>query len=159
MRNKGVKSAPWWPKTFLLLVPWTKVPLWELWDPAPYAKGPERSLAHLCIWYWADDLCSGCGISGEANLPQPLSPWLEKVWRVLTWEYVKRTRGKLQKCQLLEGIGIKEKKKITSHSRVETVRRPLPVLALPQGNTACGWTIRHLCDHLEGWDKEDGRET
>ena len=28
---------------------WTKFPLWELWDPATYAKGPGRSLAQLCI--------------------------------------------------------------------------------------------------------------
>lgn len=29
--------------------PWTKVPLWELRDPASYTKGPKRSGSHLYI--------------------------------------------------------------------------------------------------------------
>lgn len=28
--------------------PWTKVPLWDLWDGAPNAKGPGRSLSTAC---------------------------------------------------------------------------------------------------------------
>lgn len=58
MKN-SVTSASWWHKTLFLFVPpqqqqkdgiypWAKVPLRELWDLAPYAKGPVRNLSHLC---------------------------------------------------------------------------------------------------------------
>ena len=33
----------------LIRHPWTNVPLWELWGPAPYAEKPRMSLVHLCI--------------------------------------------------------------------------------------------------------------
>lgn len=28
-----------------------KMPLWELWDPAPYAKGLGRGITYPCITY------------------------------------------------------------------------------------------------------------
>lgn len=37
------------PTTKCSIIPWTKVPLRELWDPASNDKGPRRSLTHSCV--------------------------------------------------------------------------------------------------------------
>lgn len=47
-----------------------KEPLWELWHPVPFIKGPGRSLAHLGCYVGTQPL-SSCGPSVPCELLQP----------------------------------------------------------------------------------------
>lgn len=79
-----VISATWQHKMPLLFVPpfqklnfgihlWTKVPLWKLWDPAPYAKGPRR-VPHM---NWQIGIPTDCETSKIWQMGSSLfQPWL-----------------------------------------------------------------------------------
>lgn len=106
MTNERVKAASWQYKTLLLLFSQTKLPWWELWDSAPSATVPGRSLANLCRQ-------THLVMAMEPVEEQPFLPWLEKKNWSYNLERYSRTREKFLKSILLVGgfsVSLEEKK-------------------------------------------------
>lgn len=112
------------------IYPWTKGPPEELWNPAPYGKGPRRSLIYQCIRYRQTDPGKGCGTSRSLWTDSKPS-WLQHLENT-EWAYTHRWERLNRNSGFSRSSSTPLEQKIyTSLDASEWIRGTLPVSPLP----------------------------